>query len=52
MLRDQLGALDEMPLRNIVRAHHLVGERDVDLQAMQRPGLVDMIAAAVRKRAG
>jgi hypothetical protein len=51
VLRGQLGALDEIHLRNIVRAHQLVDESDVELQAMQRAGLVDMIAAAVRKRA-
>jgi hypothetical protein len=52
VLRGQLGALDEIHLRNIVREHQLVGESEVELQAMRRAGLVDMIAAAVRKRAG
>jgi hypothetical protein len=52
VLRGQLGALDEIHLRTIVRAHNLVGESEVDLQAMQRASLVDMIIAAVRKRTG
>jgi hypothetical protein len=51
VLRGQLGALDEIHLRTIVRAHHLVGDSEVDLQAMHRAGLVDMIIAAVRQRA-
>jgi hypothetical protein len=50
LLRDELGALDEGHLRNIVRAHGLVPEESIDLQAVHRPALVDMIVAAVRKR--
>jgi hypothetical protein len=52
VLRQQLGALGTDHLRTIVRAHQLVGEDEVDLHEMQHPTLVDLIVAAVRKRAG
>jgi hypothetical protein len=52
VLRQQLGAMGTDHLRTIVRAHHLVGEHEVDLHEMQHPTLVDLIVAAVHKRAG
>ena len=52
VLREELGALDEGHLRNIVRAHELVGEEELDLQAVGRAALAEMIVAAVRRRAG
>ncbi len=52
VLRGELGALDEGHLRNIVRAHRLVGEEEMDLQALHRTALAEMIVAAVRRRAG
>lgn len=51
LLRQELSALDEGHLRNIVRAHDLVGDEEMDLLALRRPALVDMIVAAVRRRA-
>jgi hypothetical protein len=50
LLREELGALDEGHLRNILRAHDLIGDQDMDLLALRRPALVDMIVAAVRRR--
>jgi hypothetical protein len=52
LLRAELGALDEAHLRNILRAHDLVGDDDMDLLALRRAALVDMIIAAVRRRVG
>jgi hypothetical protein len=52
VLREELGALDEGHLRNIVRAHNLVGEEEMDLQALGRAALAEIIVAAVRRRAG
>jgi hypothetical protein len=52
VLRQELGALDEGHLRDLVRAYALVGEEEVELAAMRRPALVDLIVAAVRRRAG
>jgi hypothetical protein len=51
VLRRELGALDEGHLRTIVRAHDLVGEEEMDLQALHRTALAEMIVAAVRRRA-
>jgi hypothetical protein len=51
VLRQQLGALGTDHLRTIVREHALVGEHEVDLHEMQHATLVDLIVAAVRKRA-
>jgi hypothetical protein len=51
VLRQQLGALGTDHLHTIVRAHSLVGEHEVDLHEMQHATLVDLIVAAVRKRA-
>lgn len=51
VLRDELGALDEGHLRSIVRAYDLVDDEEMDLLAMQRPSLVEMIVAAVRRQA-
>jgi hypothetical protein len=51
LLREELGALDEGHLRNILRAHDLIGDQEMDLLALRRPALVDMIIAAVRRRA-
>jgi hypothetical protein len=50
LLRKELTALDPSHLRNIIRAHGLIGEEELDLGQMSRAGLVDLIAAAVRKR--
>jgi hypothetical protein len=51
VLRQQLGALGIDHLRTLVRAHALVGEHEMDLHEMQHATLVDLIVAAVRKRA-
>jgi hypothetical protein len=50
LLRQELAALDPSHLRNIIHAHGLIGEEDLDLGQMSRAGLVDLIVAAVRKR--
>ena len=50
VLRQELGALDEGHLRNIVRAYALVGEEELDLGSLSQASLVDTIVAAVRKR--
>ncbi|HSJ32133.1 MAG TPA: hypothetical protein VK933_11910 [Longimicrobiales bacterium] len=52
LLREELGALDEGHLRNILRAHDLISDEDMDLLALRRPALVDLIVAAVRRRVG
>ena len=51
VLRQQLGALGTDHLRTMVREHSLVGEHELDLHEMQHATLVDLIVAAVRKRA-
>jgi hypothetical protein len=51
LLRQELTALDPSHLRNIIRDHGLIGEEELDLGQMSRAGLVDLIVAAVRKRA-
>jgi hypothetical protein len=50
LLRQELTALDASHLRNIIRAHGLVDEEQVDVGRMSRAGIVDLIVAAVRKR--
>jgi hypothetical protein len=50
LLRQELTALDRSHLRNIIRAHGLVDEEELDLRQMSRASLVDLIVAAVRKR--
>ncbi|HEX6308721.1 MAG TPA: hypothetical protein VFZ69_11065 [Longimicrobiales bacterium] len=52
ILHDELSALDESHLRTIVRAYELADEKDVDLLAMHRQSLVELIIAAVRRRVG
>jgi hypothetical protein len=52
VLREELSALSEGHLRNIIRAHRLVQEEEIDLGAVGRPALADVIVAAVRKRVG
>jgi hypothetical protein len=52
VLRHQLSALDEGHLRNIIRAHALVDEDDLDLLALHRPALAELIVAAIRRRSG
>jgi hypothetical protein len=52
LLRSELGALDEGHLRNVIREHRLIDESDVDLQALGRDALAELIVAAVRRRAG
>jgi hypothetical protein len=52
LLRRELTALAPPHLLNIIREHRLVHEEDLDLEQMSREGLVDVIVAAVRKRAG
>lgn len=52
LLREELSALNEGHLRNILRAHGLVKEEEIDLQAVSRPALAEMIVTAVRERAG
>jgi hypothetical protein len=48
-LRDQLGALDEAELRQIIRAYEVVPEEEVDVVAMHHSSLVEPIVAAIRK---
>jgi hypothetical protein len=50
VLREELSALDEGHLRNVIRTFGLVGEEEMDLLAAHRPTLAEMIVAAVRKR--
>jgi hypothetical protein len=50
LLRQELTALDPSHLRDIIRAHSLVGEEELDFGQMSRVGLADLIVAAVRKR--
>jgi hypothetical protein len=50
VLRMELGALDEGHLRNIIRSYSLVKDEEMDLLAIHRPALADIIVAAVRKR--
>lgn len=50
LLRDELSALDAGHLRNIVRAHELVDEAELDLQSLSREALAEMIVSAVRRR--
>ena len=52
VLREELSALDEGHLRNIIRAYRLLNEDEVDLADVGQPTLADMIVAAVRKAAG
>jgi hypothetical protein len=50
LLRSELGALDESHLRNIARVYELADDKELDLQAMHRVSLVELIVAAVRRR--
>lgn len=50
MLRQELNALSESHLRNIVRAYDLVEDDEVDLDLLHRVALADLIVGAVRKR--
>jgi len=50
VLRDELSALDEGHLRKLVRAHDLVKEEEMDLLALQRASLAEIIVAAVGRR--
>ena len=50
VLRGELGALDESHLRKIARAYELADDKELDLQAMHRISLVELIVAAVRRR--
>jgi hypothetical protein len=50
VLRGELGALDEGHLRTIARAYQLADDNELDLQAMHRISLVELIVAAVRRR--
>jgi hypothetical protein len=51
LLLQELNALGESHLRNIIRAYGLVDEGSVDIEQMSGRGLADLIVAAVRKRA-
>jgi hypothetical protein len=51
LLRQELSALNEDHLRNIIRAYDLVNEAESDLLAARRPELAAMIVTAVRERA-
>jgi hypothetical protein len=51
VLRQQLGALGTDHLRTIVQEHSLVAAHELELDEMQHASLVDLIVAAVRKRA-
>lgn len=50
VLRRELGALDALHLRTIVRAYRLGGDDEPALPAMDRSALVERIVAAVRAR--
>ena len=52
VLREELGALDEGHLRNIMAEHALGDAGDPGLRALRRPALVDLIVAGVKRRAG
>jgi hypothetical protein len=52
VLHDELGALGEDHLRNIILEHELADPASVDLHAMSRRGLSELILAAVRRRSG
>lgn len=50
VLSEELGALNAGHLRTIAREHSLVKEEGMDLDALDRVALAEMIVAAVRKR--
>ena len=52
VLRQELNALDEGHLINIIRAYGLTGEGATDLAGLRRPALAEMIIAGVRGRLG
>lgn len=52
VLREELSALDEGHLRNVIRTFGLVREEEIDLLAAHRSTLAEMIVAAVRKQPG
>jgi hypothetical protein len=52
VLRQELTALDAGHLRNILRDYGLVRESELNLLALSREALAEMIVAAVRQRAG
>jgi hypothetical protein len=49
-LRSQLAALDEAHLRNVIRAHGLATEQQLDIDAMNAAGLAELVVGAVRAR--
>jgi hypothetical protein len=50
ILRQELAAMEPQHLRNIINAYRLVSVAELDLLAMSRTALADLIVAAVRKR--
>lgn len=52
VLREELSALDEGHLRNVIRTFGLVRDEEMDLLAAHRSTLAEMIVAAVRRRLG
>lgn len=52
VLREELGALDEGHLRNIIRAYGLAKGEPEELAGTDRAGLVDLIVTAVQERVG
>jgi hypothetical protein len=50
LLRQELRALEAWHLRNIVRAYRLADESQIDLEALDRSQLADLIVAAVEAR--
>jgi hypothetical protein len=52
VLRQELSALDEGHLINIIRAYALAEEDESGLTGLRRPALAEMIIAAVRARLG
>jgi hypothetical protein len=48
-LRNQLSALDEGQLRQVVRAYEVVPKGEVDLMAMHHSSLVELIVVEIRK---
>lgn len=51
VLWEELGALDDGHLRNIIRAHDLSAD-ETDLRTLNRAGLMQMIVAGVNERVG
>ena len=51
VLRRELGALHAWHLRNIVRAYNLADEHSTDIESLDEPELIEIIATGTRARA-